>query len=154
MRLSSRCRCPRRNHSANREEIKAPDSVARSHPPPAAVLYGDPNEDTLPSLLTNDARDRLLFGSAGTCFARRGCVGADHPWYPRVTSGLDALAYHFQAEAKALAEEPAAALTAANPHFDFVAREPNPHSGPRRTDVWSLQNLVLLTELDQNPRRQ
>lgn len=87
-----------------------------------AVLYGDPVQDTRPSLLSNPTRDALLFAPAGTCLATRGCVPPGHPWYPRTTSGLDTLVYFFVSEARALLDESPERLTPANPHFDFVVR--------------------------------
>lgn len=83
-----------------------------------AVMYGDSALGVPNSMLTNDARDHLLFHRA--CLAVRGCVDPSHPWHARVTSGLDTLITYFALEAQYLAEEPSAALTAANPHFDFV----------------------------------
>lgn len=85
----------------------------------AAVLYGNPEIGVSESLLVNGDRDQLLWLET-SCIAKHCDAGPGHPWYPRISSGLDSIVYFYTRAAERLLDEPPEGLTMENPYFNYL----------------------------------
>ena len=102
------------------------------------LVYGNASLGLAGSLLTNPARDDLLFTPG--CLRASQCNSPDsiggspgHPWQPMVRNGLAVLVHYYIKEAQYLAAEPSSALDESNEHFNFVwEARPRPRAPPQR----------------------
>ena len=72
------------------------------------------------SLLTNSARDSLMYKPQ--CLRLEGCgeQPPHHPWAPVAQSGMAVLADYYIKEATFLANDPPSVLNSENAHFNII----------------------------------